>query len=107
MTEVAVSINGRTYNIACGQGEEQRVLELGAYVDKTLREVAKAGAATSDSHLLVLTALLISDQLFDSARGLEPQKLVKGEADDETVVKVIDHLAERIEAITNKYKIAA
>ena len=65
MAEVSLTINGRTFGISCEDGQEQRVLDLGRYVDARLKDIARAGAAASESHLLVLTALMLSDEVFD------------------------------------------
>lgn len=42
MAEVNLSIYGKSYGIACDDGQEDRVLELGGYVDARLREIATA-----------------------------------------------------------------
>ena len=34
MPQVSISIANRTYELACGDGEEERVQELAAYVDE-------------------------------------------------------------------------
>ena len=34
MPQVSINIANRTYELACGEGEEQRVHELAAYVDE-------------------------------------------------------------------------
>ena len=65
MAEVSITINGRTFGISCEDGQEQRVHDLGRYVDARLKEIAKAGAASNESHLLVLTTLMLSDEIFD------------------------------------------
>lgn len=65
MAEITIQINNRNYSVACDDGQEGRVLELTGYVDNRVREIAGAGAATADSHLLVLTSLMIADEAFD------------------------------------------
>ena len=65
MAEVNLSINGRNYGIACDDGQEKRVKELGYYVDQRIKEIARAGAANNDAHLLVLTALMLADEIYE------------------------------------------
>ena len=36
MPQVSITIANRTYELACGEGEEDRVHELAAYVDEKL-----------------------------------------------------------------------
>ena len=50
MAEVTLKINNRGYGLSCEDGEEQRVLDLASYVDSRLQDIAKAGAATNESH---------------------------------------------------------
>lgn len=105
MAEINVLINGRNYGIACDDGQEQRVLDLSRYVDARLKEIAKAGAATTESHLLVLTALVLADEIFDLKDGMVAVQrdskagIRMSEQDEGDIVAIIDQLAARIDAI--------
>lgn len=105
MAEINLSINGRNYGIACDDGQEQRVVELGQYVDSRLKEIARAGAASNESHLLVLTALVLADEVKDLQDGAANNNgsIASGlsitEADEEAIVEAIDHMAARIDSI--------
>ena len=70
MAEVNLTINGRNYGIACDDGQERRVQALGQYVDQRLKEIARAGAASNESHLLFLTSIILADEIFDLKDGL-------------------------------------
>ena len=108
MAELNLTINGRTFGISCDDGQEQRVLDLGHYVDARLKEISSAGAANNESHLLVLTALMLTDEIFDLRDNLaqqEGQSIAKNGAsqeDDLAVAKAIDSLADRIDAIARR-----
>ncbi|GJL84715.1 MAG: cell division protein ZapA [Micavibrio sp.] len=65
MGEVTITINGHSYGIFCDDGQEQRVMDLGNHVDTKIRDIARAGAANNESHLLVLTAIMLADEAFD------------------------------------------
>jgi cell division protein ZapA len=105
MTEVNISINGRQYGIACDPGQEQRVMDLANFVDSRLREIAAAGAGTNDSHLLVLTSIIMADELFDArdaaANGNRaPLTGIQITDEDEgQITAAIDQMAERIDKI--------
>jgi cell division protein ZapA len=105
MAEVSVAIHGKTYGIACDDGQEKRVLELARYVDVRLREIAGAGAASNESHLLVLTALVLADEVFDmkmaTNRGARIEERLTTE-DEEMIVEAINHLAARIDSVANR-----
>ncbi|MCB1652319.1 MAG: cell division protein ZapA [Alphaproteobacteria bacterium] len=109
MAEVAIAINGRTFSIYCEDGQEQRVTDLSNYVDSRLKDIASAGAANSESHLLVLTSLMLSDEVFDLRQDLEglSARLKNSEAnqnDESEVAQVIDDLAQRIERLSARIK---
>lgn len=64
MAEVTLTIDGRNYGIACDDGQERRLQQLGAYVDQRLREVSGAGAANK-AQSMVLASLVLADEVFD------------------------------------------
>lgn len=105
MAEVNVLINGRNYGIACDDGQEQRVLDLSRYVDSRVKEIAKAGAATTEGHLLVLASILLADEVFDLKDGMVAVQRESRtgarltEQDEGDIVTIIDQLAARIDAI--------
>lgn len=107
MAEISVNINGRKYGMECDDGQEARVVDLSQYVDNRVKQIAAAGAASGESHLLVLTTLMLADEVMELkkhvANGNNPIASAgpSGE-DEELIVKAIDHLAGRIEAIAAK-----
>lgn len=107
MGEVNIKINGRDFGISCQDGQEQRVTDLGKYVDTRLKDISKAGAASSENHLLVLTTLMLADEVFDlkENEGVVSQHLETARAnqnDEAEVVNAIGHLAERIDTIAKR-----
>ncbi len=106
MAEISITINGRNYGIACDDGQERRVQELARYVDFRLKEIARAGAASNESHLLVLTAIILADEIADMKSGGIPavkQQAAVGirmsDEEEEAIVSAIDLLAARIDQI--------
>lgn len=105
MAEISITINGRNYGIACDDGQEKRVQELARYVDTRLKEIARAGAATNESHLLVLTSIILADEIADmKAQGIPmshqaPVGVSITEEEETAIVSAIDLLAARIDAI--------
>lgn len=104
MAEVNITINGRSFGISCEDGQEQRVSDLGHYVDSRLKDIAKVGAASNESHLFVLTTLLLADEVFDLRNDLGSK--VKGKEanqnDEAAVAEALDQLADRIDQIASR-----
>ena len=69
MAQVTVTVNGRDYPIACDDGEEEQVVELagkiGDYVDQVVGSVGQMG----QSHLFLMVALLLADELEEMRAG--------------------------------------
>ncbi len=105
MAEISITLNGRNYGIACDDGQEKRVHELARYVDFRLKEIARAGAASNESHLLVLTSIILADEIADMKAGgaVVPQQGKVGvritDEEEEAIVSAIDLLAARIDQI--------
>ena len=73
MPQVSISIANRTYELACGAGEEQRVHELAAYVDEKIGALRRQmPPGTPEVKLMVFAALLLADESRE-ARGLARQ----------------------------------
>lgn len=106
MAEISITINGRNFGIACDDGQERRVMELARYVDTRLREIARAGAASNESHLLVLTSIILADEIADLKAGGQPTAGTQShvgvrisDEEEEAIVSAIDLLASRIDQI--------
>jgi cell division protein ZapA len=65
MGQVSVTLNGRTYRLACGDGEEARLAEIATYVKSKLDQLAIEFGQAGDDRLLLMTALMVTDELYD------------------------------------------
>ena len=118
MAEVTLKINNRGYGLSCGEGQEERLNELAGYVDSRLQDISAAGAATNDSHLFVLTTLVLADEIYelrdemialqhqlrDAQQGLPVQQHNHGTPPEEEamIAQAIDQLAGKIERIAGR-----
>ncbi len=103
MGQVAVTINGRSYEVACDDGQEDHLVRLASYIDKKMAELVTSVGQIGDTRLLVMSALLLADELSEAYSELTT---LRGGDDDvpdsrvnETLVAGIDTLAQRIEDI--------
>ena len=72
MGQVAITVNGRSYRFECGDGEEARLKELAAYVKSRMDGLTREHGKIGDERLLLMTALLIADDLWDATSGDQP-----------------------------------
>ncbi len=97
MAQVDIEVNGRAYRVFCEDGEEARLRELAAYVDMRLKQVTGGGKSGSEAQMLLLTAVVLADEMQDlmAGRGIAPVALV----DEAEVAAAVDHVAQRIEEV--------
>lgn len=74
MGQVTITLNGRTYRLRCGDGEEPRLLALAEHVEGKLEQLVSEFGQVGDERLLVMATLMITDELFD-ARDAQAQLL--------------------------------
>ncbi len=108
MPQVDVTINGRNYRIACEKGQEDHLSKLAGYVDDRVQELVAAIGQVGDTRLLVMTSLLVADELSEaysmlSEAGLGPREegapAISIRERDAAVAERIEAIAERIESV--------
>ena len=64
-----VSILGRSYKVACEDGEREGLLQAVAYVDGKMAEVKSAGKVAGNERIAVMVALNIAHELLSTNLG--------------------------------------
>ena len=116
MSEVSISINGRIYEIGCDAGQEGRVAELAAYINQRLLQIQRSGAAYSDAHLMVLTSLVLADEIFEAkdaprdakrpAASVSIPAPAASKEEEAALAKLLDNVAKRIDGLAAKVQAA-
>ena len=110
MPEVSVQIANRSYELACGDGEEERVQELAAYVDEKVVELRRQLPGTPEVKLLVFAALILADESRE-ARGIaKAAESARDSATDsaETLATALEDLiTSRVDKMSKKVSGAA
>jgi cell division protein ZapA len=112
MPLVNVLVNGRAYTVACDEGEEDHVRELGQFLDKHVRQLSGSIGSAGDTRLLLMAGLVIADELYEARGQLEERnkeiaalKAANGQVNgtlhdnDDQVAEALEGAASRIEAI--------
>ena len=70
MPQVSVTIAGRAYRLACGEGEEARLEQLAAVVDARTGGIRKTFGEIGDQRIAVMAAITLADELGEAERKL-------------------------------------
>lgn len=108
---VNLTIGGKPFSVSCDDGQEQRLVDLGHYVERKMKDLARSGAAGNENHMLLLTALMLADEVFDlrdNVHDLREESVQVGMhgqimAEEEAMMAhSIEALAQRIDLIAER-----
>ncbi len=115
MPQVVVTINTRSYAVACGDGEEEHLMRLAAVVDERVTSLAREVGQVGDARLLLMASLLMADDMEQAeSRAQEAEAEMAGArqartaagdkaAEAEAVAaSFVERLAQRVEALAQK-----
>ena len=106
MGKVHIVVNNRGYDVACDDGQEGQVTELGQDLARRVDKVAHAVGQIGDARLLLMAALLISDELATAKKELLRLAGDRTEAEENELAESIERLASRVEAIAARLEAA-
>jgi cell division protein ZapA len=99
MASVDIEIAGRRYVVACRDGEEPHLREVGGIVDKKALDAAGAVGSLSETKQLLFASLLLADELKErrqasaDAAPSEP---------DPALAEALERLAVRVESLADR-----
>ncbi len=113
MGQVNVTVNGRTYRLECGTGEEKHLLSLAEFVSGHVETMRKKFGQAGDDRLILMAALLVADELWEQKRQLasakaEAARMREGHAADRRasarsdVAATIEQAAIRLDSLRAK-----
>ena len=76
MPQVAVVINGKTYRMACDEGQEQHLLSLAKRFDSYVGSLKESFGEIGDQRLTVMAGVMVTDELVEvqkKLRGVETE----------------------------------
>ena len=96
MSNVNLNIGGRTYTVACAEGEEAHVAGLGQLIDEKLHSMGNI-SAQSETRQLLFAALLLADEVHESRHRSPAGGVAAASAGPSLDPARIEALAERLE----------
>ena len=116
MAHVQVTIAGRSYRMACGDGEEQHLEALASAFDAKIAEIRGAFGEIGDMRLHVMAALMTSDELSEARRRVEVlenelaamrsvavNQAERVEQTERKVTQAVNRTADRIERLAARF----
>lgn len=103
MAQVSVRVNGREYDLTCGNGEEPHLRKLAQYVDTKITGLRGTGANLSDAQLLLMAGIVISDELSE-ATGTVGNSAAATDAQEQALAAQLTTATDRLEAMTSQLK---
>ena len=105
MGQVSIDINGRSYGIACDDGEEDHIVTLGGRLAERVQELADAVGQVGDARLLVMAGLLLIEELNQhdvSASAADGAPQVDTAAVLDTLTGRVEALARQAEQVADR-----
>ena len=98
-TMVDLTIAGRTYQVACREGEEDNLKAAARLVDGKSREALAGLGTLSEARQFLFASLLLADQLVDDKPETAAQVAPPSERPDPAVILRAESLADRLESL--------
>jgi cell division protein ZapA len=108
MGQVRVILNGRTYQLECGEGEETHLIALAEYLSSHVDTMKRKFGQIGDDRLILMASLLVTDELWELRRQMQELKVSLAEARrdrsvaDESVKSVQTDLAQQVSAVADR-----
>ena len=74
MGQVSVTLNGRTYRLECGEGEEAHLIALSEYLGSHVETMKHKIGQVGDDRLILMASLMVTDELWEARRQLQELK---------------------------------
>jgi cell division protein ZapA len=114
--EVSVTLNGRTYRLECGAGEEAHLIALAEYLGSHVDTMKQKFGQVGDDRLILMASLMVTDELWEVRRQMQEVKSAitelrrdKSVADESAkskradVADAIGAAADRLEMLSERF----
>ena len=115
MAQVTVTIDGKTYRMACDEGQEDHLIDLAERFDRYVGHLKDSFGEIGDQRLTVMAGIMVMDEFVElqkRVKGLETEigtlrktrdeALTKADKNDAALTGALTGLAERMEALAGR-----
>jgi cell division protein ZapA len=111
MGQVSVTLNGRTYRLECGEGEETHLIALAEYLGSHVDTMKRKFGQVGDDRLILMASLFVIDEFWELRRQMQEMKAALAEArrdksaGDESAKSFKADLAGRVSAAADRLEL--
>lgn len=115
MVHVSVTIDGKTYRMACDEGQEDHLRSLGEKLDSSIQALKTGFGEVGDQRLAIMAGIMLADELNESkklAAGLQAEidsikesraALVdRYQSAEDTLGRALGEVSERVKGLSEK-----
>jgi cell division protein ZapA len=115
MPQISVTIDGKTYRMACDEGQEEHLSMLASRFDRYITHLRGAFGEIGDQRLTVMAGIMVVDELnevqkriqgleaeIDTLRKTRDEALLTADRHDAETARKLAILAERMELVADK-----
>jgi cell division protein ZapA len=95
MAQVNVTINGRSYRMACDDGEEAHLTELAGRLDRSIAQLRTRFGEIGDQRLTVMAAITLADQHAEAEKALAELRAEIADLEEARAELVAQHRRDR------------
>ena len=119
MSQVTVTIDGKSYRMACDEGQEEHLIDLASRFDRYVSHLKGSFGEIGDQRLTVMAGIMVMDELAELQRrvtGMESEivtlrktrddALTKADKNDAALTGALANLAERMENLAGRLNAA-
>jgi cell division protein ZapA len=115
MAQVTITVDGKQYRMACDEGQEEHLMEMGTKFDRYVGYLKGSFGEIGDQRLTIMAAIMVMDELSELQRrvkGMESEigtlrktrddALVKADKNDTALTGALAGLAQRMEILAER-----
>jgi cell division protein ZapA len=115
LSQVTVTIDGKAYRMACDEGQEEHLMDLGQRFDRYVTHLKNSFGEIGDQRLTVMAGIMVLDELSEiqkRLKGMETEILTLRKTRDEALTRAdksdaaltgaLSALAERMENLAQR-----
>lgn len=115
MAQVNVVIDGKTYRMACDEGQEAHLENLAMRFDKYVGHLKEGFGEIGDNRLTVMAGIMVMDELvelqkrvkgieseLDTLRKTRDEALSKADRNDSALTGALSEMAARLEKVAGQ-----